>query len=109
MISSLDVKSQSFTVLSSEAEAISLVSGLKLQDLIQWLWAYIEKTNFLSATFVIFNYLSSEPLSNNYPLDEKHKDLTVEEWVFTIYEWPSTVLFQSLIVLSSEQDAIIFP
>jgi len=108
-MSSRDVKSQSLTVLSSDPEAINLVSGLKVHALIQWLWAWIEKRNFLSATLVTFNYLSSEPESNIWPLVEKQRDLTVLECVLTTWECPSTVLFQSLIVLSSEHDAMILP
>lgn len=56
-----------------------------------------------------FNYLSSEPERRSSPLDEKHKDLTAAEWVLTTCEWPSTVLFHNLIVLSAEHDAIMFP
>lgn len=108
-MSSLDVKSHNLTVLSSEPDAINLVSGLNVQALIQWLCAFIEKRNFLSATLVIFKVLSSEPESNILPSVEKQRDRTGLEWVLTIYEWPSTVLFQNLIVLSSELEAIILP
>lgn len=44
------VTSQSFTVLSSEPDPISLVSGENWQVLIQLEWAFIENWNFLSDT-----------------------------------------------------------
>ena len=74
------------------------------------MWAPdIENKNFLSATWVILSYLSSDPERRSYPFDEKESDLTAAECVFTTCECPSTVLFQSLIVLSAEQDAITLP
>jgi len=58
---------------------------------------------------VILSCISSDPESKSWPFCEKQIDLTGAECVLMICEWPSTVLFQSLIELSLEHEAIKFP
>ena len=55
------------------------------------------------------SYLSSDPERRSCPLEEKERDLTAAECVLITCECPSTVLFQSLMVPSAEQEAITFP
>lgn len=105
----LEEKSNSLTVLSSEPEAISLVSGAKVQANTLLLWPWREKRNLRSIVEYTLMVWSLEPASKSCPLGESEMDLTAEGPTLMLWEKPWTELFQSLTVPSSPAEAIIFP
>ena len=75
----LEVTSHSFTVLSSEPEAIRRVSGENTAELTQFVCALIVNMKRRSYSWNTFKFLSSEPDSSSEPSSESATDLTGAE------------------------------
>ena len=74
-----EVTSQSLTVVSSDPEAINLVSGENSADLTQFEWAPIANMNLRSCNWKHLIFLSSDPESNKEPSVDNETDLTGAE------------------------------
>ena len=71
--------SHSFTVLSSEPEAISLVSGLNSAALTQFECAFILNINLRSCSWKTLSILSSEPDRRSVPSYDRETVFTGAE------------------------------
>ena len=74
-----EVMSHSLTVLSSEPEAMSLVSGLNSAAFTQFECAFMLNINLRSCSWKTFNILSSEPDSKRVPSYDRETVLTGAE------------------------------
>lgn len=97
--------SQRISFLSSPPEPIIVASLLNRADLTQCLCPVYEDLNFKVPISHSFRVLSSEPESRYCPSKEKLRLRTGPLWPFMVFDFPSTVWVQILIVVSFEPDA----
>ena len=65
---------------SSDPDTITLASGENWASQTQFVWAWIDNWNLLSATCHTLRVLSSDAVSKSWPSHEKVEVLTGAEW-----------------------------
>ena len=69
-------KSNSFTVLSSDPEAINLASGAKVHESTRLLWPLSENKNLRSKVENTFMVWSFDPVSKYWPFEDREMERT---------------------------------